>query len=152
MPVKEIDNFTHEVESKIVMEAQGVSKWPLVAYLICALFAFGMSTACHWLYVRSEHIDKLVHQLDYMGIAILFLGSSYPYITFKYACGPFIVWRYAFISWISVLTIVCMYATVNDCLNNKYLRAALFSIFFLSCMIPFALLYLWYDPRYTLKP
>lgn len=92
--------------------AELCTKWPLVAFLLTALFCLGMSTTCHLCYVRSKKVSRVTQYLDYWGIAVLFLGSSYPYISFKYACGRFIVWRYVFISIISVLTLVCMWATV----------------------------------------
>ena len=95
-----------------ILKAEIVTKWPLLAYLMTALFCMGCSSACHLCYVRNERVSNVVRYLDYWGISILFLGSCYPYISFKYACGPFIVWRYIFITVITVLTVVCMWATV----------------------------------------
>ena len=111
-----------------------------------------MSTTCHLCYVRNEKVSRITQYLDYWGIAVVFLGSSYPYISFKYACGPFIVWRYIFISVIFVLTLICMWATIQKKYLTPERRAILFAIFFLSCMIPFVLLFFWYDPLYTLPP
>ena len=133
--------------------AELVTKWPLVAYLMTALFCLGLSTTCHLCYVRNENVSKLVTNLDYWGIALLFLGSCYPLISFKYACGPFIVWRYIFISVITVLTMLCMWVSVQKSVNvTPERRAFLFVLFFLSCMVPLVMLYLWYDPQYCMKP
>jgi len=103
-------------------------------------------------FVRNERVSNILTYIDYWGISVLFLGSCYPYISFKYACGPFIAWRYIFISVISVLTLVCMWATVQKNYMSPESRAILFIIFFLSCMIPFTLLFFWHDPLYTLSP
>lgn len=95
-----------------VLQAELVTKWPLIAYLLTAIFCLGMSTSCHLCYVRNKRVSGIVQYLDYWGISILFLGTFYPYISFKYACGPFIVWRYIFVSCVFVMTLICMWATV----------------------------------------
>lgn len=132
--------------------AETVTKWPLVAYLISALFCLVLSAVCHLFYVRNENISKILTYLDYWGICLLGLGTCYPYISFKYACGPFILWRYVFTSIITVLSAVCCWATVQKTLMAPEKRACLFMVFGLSCLIPFGLLFCWYDPLYTLPP
>lgn len=132
--------------------AELVTKWPLVAYLMSALVCLGMSAACHLTYVRSEQVSKITTYLDYWGIALLFLGSAYPYISFKYACGSFIVWRYIFTSMTTVLMFICMWATVQKQWMTPERRAALFILFFISICIPFGLLFIWHDPLYSLDP
>ena len=72
----------------------------------------GVSSACHLLYVRSKNVCKVLTCIDLWGICILFLGSCYPYITFKYACGPFVKWRYIFTTVLTVMTAMCMWASV----------------------------------------
>lgn len=129
-----------------------VNKWPLVAYLITAMFCLGCSTTCHLCYVKSQRISKITSNLDYWGIAILFLGSAYPFISYKYACGPYIVWRYIFISMITLLTVLCMVVTVKSAFLNSINKAILFTSFGVSVLIPTAGLAFWKDPRYTLEP
>ena len=132
--------------------AELVTKWPLVAYLLCTIACLGLSAVCHLFYVRNEWICTVTTYLDYWGICMLGLGTTYPYISFKYACGPFIVWRYIFITVTTILTAVCMWATVQKSLMTPKKRTCLFILFGLSCMTPFFLLYFWYDPLYTLSP
>lgn len=84
-------------------KAEIVTKWPLVAYLLTAMFCLGCSTACHLTYVKSAKVSKAVSCLDYWGIAALFLGSAYPYVGYNFACGPMIFWRYVF----STLLTIC---------------------------------------------
>ena len=92
--------------------AEMVTKWPLVAYLIAALMCMGLSTVCHLFWVRNDRICTMLTYLDYWGICLLGLGTAYPYIAFKYACGSFILWRYVFTSVITLLMGVCCWATV----------------------------------------
>ena len=129
-----------------------MTKWPLVAYLLTATFCLGLSTTCHLCWVKNERVSTLVTYLDYWGIALLLLGSAYPYISFKYACGPLIVWRYLFTSIITVLTIIAMWASVQQTLMTPGRRALLFLLFSASCLVPVILLYFWHDERYTLDP
>jgi len=136
----------------LVSRAEIVTRWPLMAYLLSCLSCLGLSTSCHWLYCKNEHVCKVVTYLDFWGIALLFLGASYTYISFKYACGPFIVWRYTFTSVIALLTLVCCWASVQPSIMSPLKRSILFFAFGLSCLVPVVLLYFWHDPRYTLNP
>lgn len=116
------------------------------------MFCLGFSAMCHLCYVKNERISKIVSNLDYWGIAILFLGSCYPFISYKYACGPYIFWRYIFVSMITLLTLVCMVVTVKSHFMKPKNRAILFSAFGVSVLIPTVGLTFWHDPKYTLEP
>mmetsp|Transcript_22890 Transcript_22890/g.28449 ORF Transcript_22890/g.28449 Transcript_22890/m.28449 type:complete len:201 (+) Transcript_22890:351-953(+) len=132
--------------------AEKVNTWPLIAYLLTAMFCLGFSTICHLCYVKSARISAIVSSLDYWGISILFLGSSYPFISYKYACGPYIFWRYIFMTCISTLTIACMVITLKQSFDSPGKRAILFTAFGASVLVPKVGLELWKDPRYTLEP
>lgn len=139
-------------QAETIRRAEVVTKWPLMAFLLTALFCLGSSATCHLCYVRSEKVSFILTSVDYWGICILFLGSCYPYISFKYACGPFIAWRYIFTSIITVLTALCMWATVQKTFMTPVRRVSLFTLFFISCLCPFVMLYIWHDPAYSLAP
>ena len=123
-----------------------------MAYILTALFCLGSSAACHLCYVRSERVSSILTSVDYWGICILFLGSCYPYISFKYACGPFVAWRYIFTTMIFILTLLCMWATVQKTFFTPGRRVALFMLFALSCFVPSLMLYVWDDPKNALSP
>ena len=116
------------------------------------MFCLGCSSTCHLCYVKDERISKIVSNLDYWGISILFLGSCYPFISYKYACGPYIFWRYIFVSIITMFTVACMVVTVKSAFMNPVNRALLFTAFGVSVLIPTVGLTIWYDERYTLEP
>ena len=116
------------------------------------MFCLGASTLCHTCFVKDAVISNRVTSLDYWGISILFLGTTYPFISFKYACGPYIVWRYIFVSIITVLTGICMFVTLKDSFVNPVARSALFTLFGISAMIPTYGLAIWGDSKYTLEP
>ena len=146
---------TGEVEQQWFVDykrAEVVNMWPLIAYLLTAMFCLGCSTTCHLCYVKSERISKVTSNLDYWGIAILFLGSTYPYISYNYACGHFIFWRYIFVSIITLFTIACMFLTVKSAFMKPGNRARLYVAFGISVLIPTLGLKFWQDPKYTLEP
>ena len=132
--------------------AEKVNTWPLIAFLLTAMFCLGFSTICHLCFVKSKHVCNVVCSLDYWGISMLFLGSSYPFISYKYACGHYIFWRYIFMTCITVLTLACMYVTLKKSFDSPGKRAALFTAFGASVLIPKVGLELWKDERYTLEP
>ena len=127
-----------------------MTKWPLVAFLISAAFCLGFSATMHLCWVKNERVCQLLACLDYWGISILLMGSAYGYVAFKYACGPFIIWRYIFTSVIAVLTGVAMWASVQNLTDVK--RVIVFTMFAASCLIPVITLKFWNDERYTLDP
>ena len=133
-------------------KAEIVTSWPLIAYLITAMFCLGCSTTCHLCYVKNERISKIVSNLDYWGIALLFLGSTYPFISFKYACGHYIFYRYIFVTIVSIFTVACMVLTVKSAFMNPINRALLFTSFGVSVLVPTVGLCWWKDPLYTLEP
>lgn len=60
------------------------------------MFCLGCSTIFHLVYAKNFKVERIVASLDYWGITILILGTNYPFITYKYACGKFIIYRYVF--------------------------------------------------------
>jgi predicted membrane channel-forming protein YqfA (hemolysin III family) len=131
-PDSDADSFTFNIQDY----AQSVNKWPLVAYLLTACFCLGCSTTCHLCFVKSGVISHLVGCLDYWGIAILFLGSIYPLVSFKFACGPFIIWRYLFTMLTIIMTIVCMVVTLKPMMLKPKNRVILFTTFALTFVFP----------------
>ena len=93
--------------------SEEVSKWPIVAYLFTALFCLSCSSACHWFADKNKKLCRIVATLDYWGITILILGTCYPFISYRYACGYLIIYRYVFVVILTVITALCMLVTVN---------------------------------------
>ena len=133
--------------------SEEVSKWPIVAYLITALFCLGCSTICHWFYDKDpNNLGRIVATLDYWGIVILINGTSYPFISYRYACGYLIVYRYVFVVILSVLTLVLMVVTMYPTFLKPIPKAILFSSFGLFCLVPAITLYVIDDHENGLKP
>lgn len=111
-----------------------------------------MSTICHLVFVKSKYVYDLVQHGDYYGIVMMFLGSVYPYIAFKYACGSLVTYRYIFVSIITVLTILSMWATGLKIFETPNRRVALLACYFVSCLFPFVYLHVLHDSAHSLNP
>jgi adiponectin receptor len=124
----------------------------MCAYILSACFCLGCSSVCHLCYVKDPKICDMVAKLDYWGIAILFLGSAYPEISYKYACGDMIVYRYIFISIITVCCAVCMFLTMQPKFASPHMRVLVFVCFLLSFIAPIVFLQVKYNPETCLPP
>ena len=132
--------------------SEEVSKWPLVAFLITALVCLGCSTMCHWFWSKHKNLCIILTTLDYWGIVLLILGTSYPFISYRFACGYMIVYRYVFVSILTLCTIACMFVTMNPTFLKPLPKIILFSSFGLFNFVPTLVLYSLNDKEYGLKP
>jgi len=132
--------------------AEDVSKWPIVAFLFTALFCLGSSTACHWFYAKEKRLCRMLTTLDYWGITTLILGTSYPFISYRYACGYLVVYRYIFVVILTLITVACMVVTMYPAFLRVGPKAILFISFGFFCFVPTIVLYLLDDPDYGLHP
>lgn len=132
--------------------SEDVSKWPIVAFLITALCCLGCSTMCHWFWAKNCKLCNVFTCLDYWGITLLIMGTSYPFISYRYACGYLIVWRYIFVIILTICTTLCMVVTVNPTFLKDLPKMILFCSFGIFCFVPTLVLYIIDDPDYGLKP
>ncbi len=56
-----------------------LTTWPIVVFLISALFTLGMSAFFHLCFVHDEITCIFLCKLDYLGIGFLIVGSAYVY-------------------------------------------------------------------------
>lgn len=145
-------SYTPRLQHVGFKKSEEVSKWPLVAFLLTALFCLGCSTTCHWFADKNHKLCRVVATLDYWGITTLIVGTNYPFISYRYACGYMIVWRYVFTSLQVVFTIGCMVATVNQTFLRPGPKAILFMAFGAMNLVPTVVLFIIYNPDLALEP
>ena len=133
----------------LIKQAEIVTKWPLILFLISALGTFSCSFSCHWFLCRNEKVWRFVHKLDHAGIALTIIGSTYPGVMYKYACGPFIIWRFVFLAFSACMLFLTMYFTLQDGAQSEVYRVILFLSFAVACAIPWFTILVWHDPMYT---
>lgn len=130
-----------------------VTIWPILAYLISVSICLGFSTICHLMFVKSEKCCEVVRGLDYAGIAICFLGSAYPFISYKFACGTFFVaWRHAFLVLLSLTALACIAVVMLPSFQSLVSRLVVFASFFAAIMMPVVFLCFSYDNVYAMEP
>lgn len=79
-------------------------------------------------------------RLDYGGISILIMGSSYPIVYYVFSCGQVFKYRYTFLGLItstSILTFIMMMCPAMNKPKWRMCRAASFIILGLSAGLPF---------------
>jgi len=94
----------------------------------------------------------MVSILDYWGIAILFLGSAYPQISYKMACGGMVKARYCFVSLITICTLACMFLMMKPKFASPTLRACVFMCFAGSFLAPLLYASINFDASTTMPP
>ena len=60
--------------------------WPLVVQLLSGIFCLGCSATYHLVKVKSLRAKTILSKLDYSGIIILILGSSFPPHIYPFVC------------------------------------------------------------------
>lgn len=90
-------------------------------------------------------MNNLMSRLDYGGICILIMGSSYPPIFYAFSCGPILQGRNFFLFLITFTSMTTFFMLMLPALNkSKYrmCRAISFSILGLSAGLPFIYIFL----------
>uniref|UniRef100_A0A0R3X6F9 Adiponectin receptor 2 n=1 Tax=Hydatigena taeniaeformis TaxID=6205 RepID=A0A0R3X6F9_HYDTA len=107
-------------------------------FFISAILALGFSWTFHTVYCYSEPVGRLFSKLDYMGIALLIIGSFVPWIHYSFYCH--VPSKIVYLSGIIILGVICMVISSQDrfC-TPKYrsVRAGLFLSLGLSAVVPF---------------
>lgn len=106
-------------------------------FYISAIIALGFSWTFHTFYCHSEHVSKIFGKLDYIGIAILEVGSFVPWIHYSFYCH--VTEKIIYLSGITILGIAVMIISSYDRFSTpKYrgVRAGLFIALGLSAVVP----------------
>ena len=117
-----------------------VPSWPLVVHLISGFFCLGFSAMFHLFMIQSKFVKNWMNSLDYGGICILIMGSSYPPIFYAFSCGPVLPERNFFlymITFTSISTFLMFMLPVMNTDKYRMFRAVWFSILGLSAGLPF---------------
>ena len=78
--------MTSLIDSNVVLTY--VPRWPLVVNILSAITCLGLSAAYHNFGYASKKWYDMFSALDYGGICILIMGTTYPVLFYVYACEP----------------------------------------------------------------
>lgn len=122
-----------------------VSSWPLLVHLFSGFFCLGSSSAFHLMWITNERINNLLSRLDYGGICVLIMGSSYPMIFYSFSCSPIYGARNFFLALITLSSTATFIMTMSPEMNKKeYVKCRSFTFIFLGLSASFPFLYLNY--------
>ena len=76
--------LSEDLEHSIILNY--IPRWPLFVFLCSAMFCLGCSATFHLFHIENKAINDMLNRLDYGGISVLIMGSSYPAIFYTYAC------------------------------------------------------------------
>lgn len=65
-----------------------VSRWPIMVFLVTALFCLGSSTIYHWFCCIGRDTSNLLVALDHAAISALIAGSYFPIMYYSFWCWP----------------------------------------------------------------
>lgn len=132
-----------------------VSRWPLFAHMLSAVFCLGCSAIYHLFFVYSEKACTWLAKLDYAGISILILGSTMPSINYNFACGPALFFRNIFLTLevvsCSLAFIVTLMPAFDKPQNRKW-RGILFVLLGFCSAAPLIFLLAFRQPEYMVEP
>ena len=116
-----------------------VSRWPLAINILAAIFCLGCSTIFHLFNIHSKKVLTVLSRLDYGGISVLILGSTYPVTFYSFACQKSFLVRNIFLTIITVTCTVSFVITLLPSFDRpKYrpFRGYMYIILGLSAAIP----------------
>jgi len=117
-----------------------IARWPLIVHLATGCFCLGASAIFHLFEHCSTRSYDLLSKLDYTGISILIMGSSYPPIFYCFACQPVFWVRNIFLIAITVSATLTFVITMHPVANKPHFRpyrAAMFVALGISAAFPF---------------
>ncbi len=111
----------------------------MLTFFVCALLCLTFSWLFHTLHCHSNAFRLIFSKLDYVGIAILIVGSFVPWLYYGFYCHD--IPRLVYISSINILGIICIIISLWDRFaapKFRPLRAAMFIALGLSALVPAA--------------
>ena len=117
-----------------------VHKWPLCVHFIAAFFCLFCSSVYHLFFVKDEFWREKLAQLDYGGIIILILGSTYPLVWYSFACKEVLFVRNVFVGSTTTLSFISFIMFFTKTFNRpdfKGVRVTVFVTLASCCASPF---------------
>jgi len=108
--------------------------------LLSAVVCLGLSAIYHNFCYMNRHVCDKLATLDYAGICVLIMGSSYPPIFYPFACENMFGTRNFFLYCITISCSIAFVAMLTPAMTSSACRPARAIMFVglgLSALIPF---------------
>lgn len=118
-------------------EIRGEDKLVFTAFFVGACVCLGLSTCFHTFLCHSEWAGQLFSKLDYVGIALLIMGSFVPWLYYSFYCDfiPRIVYLCVEIVLGLTSIVISLWPRFGEP-RYRFLRAGVFLSFGLSGIVP----------------
>lgn len=100
--------------------AEPLSRWPIIVFLISAVFCLLCSAVFHLFYCQSERANQIFLRLDYAGISILITGSCFPPLVYGFYCQP--IYYQMYLSFVSVASLIVFFVSLCDFIHSEPYR------------------------------
>jgi len=97
-----------------------LSRWPIIVFLISAVFCLLCSAIFHLFYCLSHKANQILLRLDYAGISILITGSCFPPLVYGFYCQPF--YSKLYLSIIGVTSVIVFFVSLGDKIHSAPYR------------------------------
>lgn len=94
-----------------------LSRWPIIVFLISAIFCLMCSAIYHLFYCLSERADEFFKRFDYAGISILITGSTFPPLVYGFYCQIFYAKLY--LSLVGGTSIIVFFVSLGDKIHKE---------------------------------
>ncbi|KAJ3675598.1 hypothetical protein LUZ60_004640 [Juncus effusus] len=143
-------NYTCGQTSKLshtisAQQPEPITRWPLFAFLVGAMFCLMTSSICHLISCHSEQTAYISLRLDYTGISALIVTSFYPLVFYSFLCDTF--YRHLYIGFITTFgfaTILVSLVPIFQTPAFRSVRAVLFSCMGVSGLVPIIHKFIWF--------
>jgi adiponectin receptor len=128
----DIYKYIHPSYHPVLMLKDGqrlmpLSKWPIIVFLLSAVFCLLCSATYHLFWCLEEKISQVFRRLDYAGISILITGSCFPPFVYGFYCQPF--YANLYLSIIGFTSIVVFFVSLGDKIHedkNKKIKSFMY--------------------------
>jgi len=97
-----------------------LSRWPIIVFLLSAVFCLMCSAIFHLFYCLSFRANQILLRLDYAGVSILITGSCFPPLVYGFYCQPFFSQLY--LSIIGFISIIVFFVSLGDKIHSQEYR------------------------------
>lgn len=116
---------------------QDIPRWPWFAFLIGAMGCLACSSVSHLLACHSKRFSLFFWRLDYAGISLMIVCSSFAPIYYAFFCNPYPQLFYlTSISLLGILAVITLLAPALSAPEFRSFRAFLFLAMGFSGVIP----------------
>ena len=99
------------------LEVHHLEYYPIFVFIFGAVCCLGSSALFHWFQPLNQVIAKILHKLDYAGIALLNFGSSYAAFFYYFYCQP--ICFYLCCGFIFIACMVVFFVSLTDWIDKN---------------------------------